>query len=232
MENRKIVVFSSFNYYSFYEASFSEEWIKYRMNIFMEYTRKSLESQTYQEFIAIFRYHPKSHAIITKVLSEYPKLPNNIIFSYIGIEKLTNDFINDEDKVFYVRIDSDDMYIPDYFERLMNYKHKEDTEVIISQHGYIHDHLNKRLATYFHESPPFLTYIYNGKEFKNGKRYTHGNGHVGAINLKHELIDGYNYIITIHGNNSSSIFENPKYKLKELYNDEYKKVINTFKIYE
>lgn len=231
MKNRKIVLFSGFNYTSFYEKSFTEEWIRSRIDIFMKYTRKSLESQTYQDFLAIIRYHPKTESIIRKILCEYPKLPDNIVFEF-DISKATKDFINDDDEVFYVRIDSDDMYIPDYFERLMNYKHKEDTEVIISQHGYIHDHLNKRLATYFHESPPFLTYIYNGKEFKNGKRYTHGNGHVGAINLKHELIDGYNYIITIHGNNSSSIFENPKYKLKELYNDEYKKVINTFKIYE
>lgn len=231
MKNKKIIVHSSLNYYLLSEKIFDEEWIRYRIDIFMKYTRKSLENQTNQDFLAIIRYHPKTEDFINKILLQYPKLPNNIVFTYDIKETIKNkNFLNDEDELLYVRLDCDDMYKPDYFEILMKYEHKEDTEVIISQNGYIYDIASKRIANYFDESPPFLAYIYNGKEFKEGKSYRHPNGHAGAITLKYELIDGYNYIVIIHGNNTSSKFNKPKHTLKELYGDEYKDVIKKFKL--
>jgi hypothetical protein len=226
--NRKIIVFSSINFFVFSPECLTEEWIRYRINVFMKTMRISMESQTYKDFVCLVRYHPSSKEIIEKILREYKKLPSNIIFTLdISIRK---NFVSKEDEVYYVRIDSDDMYHPTFIEKLSKYNHKPDTKVLISQNGYIYDSINHRLAKYFDQSPPFLVYVHQGQKFINGEFYAHPNGHAGATTLPHEILEGFNYCVVVHGKNTSTRFDKKGYTKEEIVGEEYTRVIKEFNI--
>ena len=71
-------------------------------SIFMKYTRKSLENQTYQDFLTVVVYEPESEQIINNILKEYSNLPKNIIFTKNSSIPI-NDYIKDGDEVLVVR---------------------------------------------------------------------------------------------------------------------------------
>ena len=85
------------------------------------------------------------------------------------------------------------MYQKDFIQKLYDYRPKEDTEVIISQNGYVYDTRDACLASYFQKSPPFYAFIYKVQEYKNGFRYNTPGGHRMVIKLwKYELLDELN----------------------------------------
>ncbi|WP_052045225.1 glycosyltransferase [Caloranaerobacter azorensis] len=77
---KRIIIGMSFNTQPFNDKRFTEEWIKQRMAIFMNYTLQSLKAQINQNFIALIKYHDKTKSIIENLLSKYEPLPNNIQF--------------------------------------------------------------------------------------------------------------------------------------------------------
>ena len=62
----------------------TKEWIDPRIDVFMDYTAKSLINQTNQNFKCILRHTPGTKEVIHDSLSRYPKLPDNIIFTDDG----------------------------------------------------------------------------------------------------------------------------------------------------
>ena len=227
---KKIVVVIGLNTLAFNDRRFNEDWLRYRIGIFMKYTRKTIENQTYQDFLTVVVYEPESEQIINNILKEYSNLPKNIIFTKNSSIPI-NDYIKDGDEVLAVRLDSDDMYHPTYFERLINYNHKEGTQAIISQDGYAYDTSSNRLTTYHHQSPPFYALVYSVKDFMSGVRYRVEGGHVGIINLKYEIIKGDNFCVILHGKNNGTNFYIASKFGKEIVNQKHmKSVLQQFNI--
>lgn len=207
---KKIIIYSNFNLAMSTHLEvdrLSEDWINYRINIFMNYTYKSFINQTNQSYIYFIKYDPLSEYLIKKSLSKYPQLPNNIQF--IPNNKVNNHInkeILDYDYFYLVRIDADDMFHPTFIQQLIDYTPKSNTKVLINQKGYIYDIQNDMLATWFYYSPPFYTVIYSVEDFKNGKFYNFFSGHKDAIKLEHEILDKENFMVIVHGKNTATKF--------------------------
>ncbi|SDI21290.1 Putative rhamnosyl transferase [Alteribacillus persepolensis] len=185
----------------------TEKWIQHRMQIFMNNTRKSLENQTNQNFIALVRYEDSTEEIVKNALSKYKKLPRNIIFVK---ESTVDDFIKSKiqgyNYVYLARLDSDDMYHKSMVNRLHKYSPKPGTKVLINQNGFIYHSANNAMATYRKESPPFFILIYKTADYLNGVRHPITK-HKEAIRLPHEILRGQNFIVTVHSSNTSSKFK-------------------------
>lgn len=210
---RKMIIFSNFNTNTFNLSGnfhvdiFSREWLSYRMKIFMTYTRKSLESQTNQNFLALISIHPDSIAIIDDLLKQYPILPSNIIFTP-DRNSLIIDYIKGSDEVFLSKIDSDDIYHPSYISQLYEYEPKKNTAVLINQSGYIYDTNNDLLANYENISPAFYTQIFSVDDYVNVYQYYPEISHVYIQKLPYEAIKRKNFIVVAHNNNVYTHFTN------------------------
>jgi putative rhamnosyltransferase len=206
--SKRVIIFSDFNTLRFSDKRFSKKWIEKRIDIFMKYTLKSLKLQTNQNFFALLKYEDISKDIIESVLSNYPKLPENIKFiKKSNFENMVIKNIQGYDYLYLVRLDSDDLYHKSFIQQMYDYKHDITTEVIINQNGYIYDSIKKRLARFPHKSPNYYTLIYKAKDYIKGKRYIIPGGHPNVIKLlNHETIKKSNYIRNVHSTNDSSSF--------------------------
>jgi Protein of unknown function (DUF3118). len=204
MKEKKIIVISAFNIYADSKSRLTKEWIDTRIDIFMNYTLRSLKAQSNQEFTAYIFYDARTEGLVQDSISKYEKLPSNVEFinndlRYTKLKKEMKDF----EYVYLVRIDCDDMYHMSYIQQLFDFKPKPQTKVIINQKGYLYDSVKKRLTNYYNQSPPFYTLIYKTKEYIDGLRYKLPGGHPGAIDLPHEIIDKRNFIFHAHSANST-----------------------------
>jgi hypothetical protein len=204
----RIIVDILFNAWEKSEQVFRKDWIEQRISIFMKYTLKSLKAQTNQDFVTIVRYHKDTRNLIQNALAKYAPLPQNVRF--VSSNEYTRGIIENikgYDVLYLVRLDSDDMYHKTFIQKLHDYKPKADTEVLICQKGYIYDSVKNRIAEYFHISPQFYTFIYDVKDYINGKRYRLPSSHYDAIKMKHEILEGNNYVNLVHSNNTLFTFE-------------------------
>lgn len=207
---KKIIITSSFNLAMNAHPNverLSESWITYRLNIFMNYTCKSLIQQTNQSFIYFLKYDPVSEDIIIKTLSQYPPLPSNIIFipfkeasTYIKKQLVGYDYL------YLVRIDADDMFHPTFIQQLIDYNPNPTTQVLINQKGYIYNIENNMLARWFYYSPPFYTMIYNAHDYIEGKIKVFSGGHKYAFDFNHEILNNENFMVIVHGKNTETKF--------------------------
>ncbi|MDD3392668.1 MAG: sugar nucleotide-binding protein [Bacilli bacterium] len=181
-----------------------EEWIKHRIKIFMKYTLVGFKNQTNQDFYYFINYDEYAKPYVTQELKKYPPLPSNIIFTdhyYVDIEKKLPYYKT----MYFVRIDSDDMYQKDYLQKLKNYHHKEATKSLLVLNGYIYDAITDELARWIYKAPPFYTLIYDCFDFSNGYRHNiHGTSSVFINN--YEIIYGDNFIVIAHHKNTVTVF--------------------------
>lgn len=204
--NKKInicIPFNNLNVLQQAALSHSLEWITYRINIFMNYTLKSLLKQTNQDFHAYILYHPATTSYIQSALKAYSSLPANVHFipSPDYVKHVTND-IQGTDFFYEVSLHSDDMYHEDFINYLYQYEPQPDTEVLLCQNGYLYYSPTHRLIPYFNFSSSFNCFIYPTTDFLNGKRYQL-KGYMSAINLKHELLPYPWYINHSHNKNAA-----------------------------
>lgn len=221
---KKIIVSSKFNimtgirnktYGRNENLRFTKDWIENRMKIFMNFTCKSLQKQTNQNFTALYVYEDGTENLIIDALSKYPPLPENIKF----IKKSEYDTVIDSltigyDELYLTRLDSDDMYVKTFIQKLHDYKPKEETEALLCQYGYIYDSINKRLGEYYHYQFTFYTFIYKLNNEDN--KFSSLNitpwdvlvnfSHLKIIDYKYESIPERNFIFNIHSHNTDSIF--------------------------
>lgn len=227
---KMVIIWSEFNTMPFSNKRFSESWIEKRIDIFMKFTLNSLKSQTNQNYLALIKYEDKSKDIITKVLSRYPKLPNNVTFiAKSKYEKKVIEKAKGFDYLYLVRLDSDDMYHKSFIQQLFDYKHHISTEAIINQNGYIYDSIKKQIAKFPQISPNYYTLIYKVDDYISGKRYKIPGGHPNVIKLlNHEILKKPNYIRLVHSTNDSSTFRlaNRKYIISD--KDRMNKILNDF----
>lgn len=206
-----------------------KEWIAGRINIFNTYTRKSLERQTNQDFIAVLSCQEESMPYIEEVLSNYPKLPNNIIFTSQKNQVIEN-YISGDDKVYITALDSDDMYHPGFIQYLHDYEEKENEHLLIFNRGYIYNVLNDVIDDYKYVSPPFYTQIFDVNEYLTTYRYYKMIRHFYMQRLEHTVIDIPMYIIILHNLNSFKYYqqEYPKLFEEKQYEEKWEKVIDIF----
>jgi Putative rhamnosyl transferase len=222
--HKKIIVYIPFNNMNVLGKGYialTKEWIDKRISIFMNYTLKSLKNQTNQDFIAYVVYHVNSKSLIEQALSKYPSIPSNINFiAHDSYEKAVNEHIVSYKYFYEVHLHSDDMYHKTFIKQLKNYKHKDETAVLICQNGYIYDSINNRLAKYFNFSSSFNCFIYNVEDYIKGHKHQVA-GWMGAIRLPNEKLRRPNYINHCHDINSAFVFEkeSKRNKIKDVWND-------------
>lgn len=198
-----MVIWILFNTVGHTPERLTEEWIEYRINIFERYTLQSLKNQTNQDFEVYLCCDVTTMPTINACLGRRKSLPSNIHFDTTNNNN--NDVkrdIKNYDVLYHIRLDSDNLYQKGFIQRLHDYVPKEDTQVIISQNGYVYDIRDDSLAPYFQKSPPFYAFIYKVQDFIDGFRYKTPLGHTKIINCwRYEFIEGNNYIVSLHGKN-------------------------------
>ncbi|GGG73061.1 glycosyltransferase [Paenibacillus radicis (ex Gao et al. 2016)] len=189
-----------------YKVGLTQEWIEYRMNVFMKYTMNSLKKQTNQQFTALIRYASVTEELIQKTLEKHEPLPDNIRFvpeeQYIEAQK---ELAGDAKWLYLVRLDCDDTYKKTLIQQLHEWKPKEGTRALVNQLGYIYDSLRHRISPVKKTSPPFYTWIYKSVDYFNGKRYKIKGGHPAVVKHKHEILTSKgrrNYLVVVHQRNT------------------------------
>lgn len=236
--SKKIIInipFNSFDFDDFFKKKdiipprLTKEWIDYRIDIFMNYTYKSLISQTNQDFTALISYDPLSYDLVMQALSKYNKLPENIIFLPKNNDLLYK-LIQGYDYLYLVRLDSDDMYLPSFIDQLHKLNIDSSIECILNQDGYVY-HIHKdKLGLWKYPSPPFYALVYKVSDFLNGFRYVMPRGHSSAINLKCKILHEKNYMVIVHNKNTSTEFHT-KFNVGMIKsNTEKNKILKEFKI--
>jgi hypothetical protein len=201
MSERAVVVEIHFNSIAFSDNIYSLEWIKYRMDITMRYTVPSLANQTDKRFSAFLYYMDGTEPLIREALQPYGPLPAHIQFIPISLrDEKVNEAIRGSQTAYVARIDSDNMFVKTYIERLRACKPNPATEVLVTRQGYLYDCATNRMATVTYKSPSFFTFIYRTEDYIAGNRYA-VKTHNDAIKYKYELIGGRNFVVTIHGSN-------------------------------
>lgn len=206
MNHKKIVIMIHFNSLKYSEARLTKEWIENRLDIFERFTLKSIKIQTNQDFDVYLQCDKASMSTINECLSAREPLPANVHFENRSVcQKEILKGLDQYEYLYWVRLDSDNLYHKDFIDKLHQYSPKEETEVLISQNGYIYDGCEGTLASYYQPSPPFYAYIYKAENYIKGDRYNTPGGHGSVIKLhQYELIEGNNYIVTLHGKNVSN----------------------------
>lgn len=240
----KVVITSKLNImtgekYEAYSKSAKErenkEWLEERINIFMNFTAKSLIHQTNQNFTALYAFEDSTENYIYEALDKYSKLPDNIKFvkktEYMDmLDKITKGY----EMLYLVHLDSDDLYRNDFVDRILKLEINDDTEELLCPFGYIYDSRNNRLAEYYHKQFIFYTFIY--RFYKENEKYSSLNidpwkllidfSHFKTINYKYEIVSGRNFMFNIHGNNANSFFGSYNYGFsemqREIYNEDEK----------
>lgn len=184
----------------------TKEWIDYRIDIFMNYTAKSLIAQTNQDFLCFVRYSPNTEALVLDAISRYPKLPPNIMFT-TQADRLREEVMKNHDYLYHVIIDSDNMYEAHFIDQVHNYPYEEGLECLLCHEGYIYDVQNNRIAEINHYSPSFYVYIYNkedyAKYFKERLFEPHGHAELHV----NKPIEGRSYVIVTHESNLDNHFD-------------------------
>lgn len=204
LKDKLIVIWSKFKAETVAEDK-REEWIKHRIKIFMNYTLKGFKNQTSQDFYYFINYDEYAKPYIIEELKQYPQLPINVVFTehyYSEIEKLTPFYKT----LYFVRIDSDDLYQKDFMQKLRSYKHRDSTKAIIVENGYIYDIYTDEMARWYYKSAtPFYTLIYDCFDFSNGYRHSiHGDTSVFKDSF--EVIYGDTFIVIAHHKNTVTVF--------------------------
>lgn len=203
---KKIVILSTFNTAKGLEERGTHKWIENRLDIFYQFTLKSIKAQTNQNFEMYLKSMGESLPIIHHYVQERGGLPSNVHFDvWSRCKEAIITGLEAYDKLYLVRLDSDDMYRNDWIQRLYDFSPKSETEVLISQNGYIYDSHDGTLATYYRKSPPFYVNLYDAKDYIEGTIRVNQGGHRNIIkNYCYEVIEGHNFMVTLHGRNTSS----------------------------
>jgi len=232
--NKIVIIQSIFNCAGFNkENELNEEWIKNRLEIFIDYTLNSLKAQTNQWFTFLLKCREETIPFIKKETEGL--LPNNVlIIGKLEYEQKIKDLIKNYKYLYLARVDSDDLWIKTFVDTLHNCVPQPETELLLNQYCYNYDIYQKRLASFWLLSPQSYILIYKVKEYLEGLRHRLEGGHRAAITRTHEIMPGRNYMDTVHHANDSSHFEGRVWKeWREIKGAEEKKnILKDFGIYK
>ncbi len=181
----------------------TKEWISHRMNIFMNFTCKSLKNQTNQDFETFVLYDPLSEKLIMETLALYNPLPDNIHFmpKITGLKAMKQS-LRSYDNVCFTKLDSDNMYHKSYIQFLHDYNPKENTLFLAFSKGYAYNAPTGDLATYTAVHEYFYTRIFKPEEYAEKMSViTPIGGKESAKLIPHELISVPMFMIVCHDTN-------------------------------
>lgn len=221
----------------------TSEWINKRIDVFMNFTAKSLMNQSNQDFYAVYAIEDNTESLINLALAKYNKLPDNIRFvKKSEYSRYIDELSKGYDLLYLTRLDSDDMYSNKFVDKLYNYNICENTQVFICKDGYIYDSTNNKMNEYTHDSLTFYTFIY--RLYKEREKYdslpiTPWNlllnfSHFSPLSYQYEELEGRNFMFNIHDHNTDSRFPKTSFIFytlgREIEDDtEKKNILNTFK---
>lgn len=192
----------------FFEKVQTKEWIDYRIGIFMNYTGKCFMNQTNQNFLCIIRYNEPSRNLIIDALSKYNSLPSNIMFvTNEEASTIIDNAVNENELLYHVNIDSDNMYETHFIEQVDNYIYEDGIECLLCHDGYIYDTITDRLAKINHYSPSLYVYIYNKETYKQYFKERLFEPHGNAEFHKNVSMEGRTYMLVTHENNLDNQFD-------------------------
>lgn len=214
-KKKKIIVGISFNTKKLdnNKQSLTPQWIRNRIRIFQNYTRKSLQKQSNQNYLALIEYEDSTKKVIQKALRCYGKLPHNIRFiPRSRYERTMKKAIKGYRNLYLVRLDSDDLYRRNYIQQLHHHRASKRIKAIINQKGYMYGAVQHQIAPMKAKSPPFYTLVYKVKDYLRGKRYRLKGGHPAVIRLPHDKLHVRNFVHIIHSGNTTSTFRSKRNK--------------------
>ena len=139
----------------------SEDWIKMRLQFFQDFTLRSLQQQSFNDF-RIFLLCGKRFKEITSAWS----LPKVVELCYDRGRQKYKEI--DSDYVAITRLDSDDLYHKDALRDVRdNLILSDRRECLIFRHGWTWDMAGRYLLPRYRLSPPFYTHIFPKSIFKN-----------------------------------------------------------------
>jgi hypothetical protein len=211
------------------------QWLRYRTEIFQEYTLNSLKNQTEQGFIHLLSYTPKEQdsPIVYKLWTDEPQLKfamsgllyhddrfgddhakNRDLVKRLKCLKVLESECRDADWIYFTRIDSDDMYHKDAFKEIMEQEPGEKVAFMFKT-GYIYNKDTEEMATWEPTTcPPFYTICYPKDVFFNPKkhfRYVKGwrtHEDTEKVFKCKELSEG-KYCVLVHGKNTTTTWSHP-----------------------
>lgn len=209
----KVVIKSKFNMpYTqfdnpFVESRLTEEWIDYRLKVFMKYTYKGLINQTNQNFKAFIEYDPLSEEIIRRKLAAYGPLSPNVEF-VTDFNRSLEAYIKDTDYVGILYLDSDNMLHSSFIEQIYR-QPVEKLQVILAPSGYVYEEATGKVGLYAHPYPDtFYVLIYKVQDYLNGYRHPYPCNQYGDVSYGNHFLrcrftylQGQAYIVTIHKKN-------------------------------
>lgn len=190
-----------------FRLSQEEEWIDYRLAVFMKYTVNSLVHQKNQDFICIVRCSEQSKAIIDAKLEKYPPLPQNIIFTTQPHQEIARTLVG-FDYLYHIRIDSDNMYDDTFIDKVNKVPYEHGLECILCQYGYLYDDITGRIGKIYHHSPSLYVYICKSNEYCGWEKDAifFGN-HFRAEWLNKVVLHDYNFLIVTHIKNLNNEYD-------------------------
>lgn len=226
--SKKVVIDSNFNTFGFSPQRLTRQWLEKRIEIFRSYTLKSLQAQTNQDFLALFKIAPETESIVADILSKYRPLPRNVWFGTIrdSMDRIEA-FAGKSEDLYLARMDSDDLFHRTYVQQLYDFQPKAGTVALINQNGYAMDVVNGEMVPIFRVSPPYYVFLYKTAAYLSGYRVkipgrgTHGS----VIELPHEVLIPRNFVEVNHGFNTQARKLPPKGRLSTA---EQKKVLKEF----
>lgn len=216
-----------------------DEWFENRINIYNNYTFKSLVNQTDKDFYIwlCFREEERNNPLINKI-----NKTEQTFLTFGGIT-IWDDKKQDEEKgllerikktipelkfikedVRLINLGSDDMYSIDTIERV-NKEEFVPNRVLTHRNGYVYNISSDRLAEWLPTTnPPFYCVMLKNEDLTNADRYYAWASRVKSHEFLPQVFDekrmeDFKYMVVTHDYNISTIFNHP-FKGNEFYYDQ------------
>jgi len=212
-----------------------DEWLRHRIEIFKNYTLKSLLNQTEKRFVTwlCFREKEKTNLQVIELFAYLTSLNFPVIFTFGGIvfwdDKYPNDnllerlkitlpelknIVGNKKYVYETILASDDMYHKDAFKTIQQQEFREQ-KALVHWKGFILNQETGQLAEWKpieNHLPPFYTIMYPADVFMNPeKHFEYMKGYKSHEDIE-RLFDcvklpDYRYCVVTHGKNISTTWQ-------------------------
>lgn len=212
----------------------TDEQLKNRIEIFKNYTLKSLENQTNKDFQVWLSFCAEDEQ--NPLLKELYRLdtPIRLMFNFEGLmywndrggnkdleQRLRHSLlgiktrITKADYIYMTRLDSDDMLRDDVVDLIQ--KGKNDVKALTLRLGYMYNKDTNELAEWNPQTnPPFHTMVFPKDVFSDAKKhlewYEDFKSHEDIVYLPHRGLGERGqryYCVLIHGNQIGTVWEHP-----------------------
>lgn len=219
----------------------SEEWWRYRLEIFKKFTLASLINQTNKDFYLRFSLR-KNYPLVEELESVLKESEIRYVISYDDIpgdiERIVQT-IPEFENVQYVydtRIDTDDLFHKEVIDEIQKYDF-DWRRALVFQKGFCYNCVENKLQHYEAFSPPNATLMHPKEIYIDIPKRTEYNAglcsHDQVFGLFNSIIMSENkYMILVHSNNQDTIYIENATSLKryEIPISEYERILKDFNI--